>query len=118
MLTTLLPILGIIILIILAFKFLRSMIKVIIILALIVIAIILFNNMSNGTFSLNSVTSKFQSQLQQNSNQDLNAVVEKLKGLNSEQVEAYLKNSQAELEKYGLSVDKVKDALAKYNQGQ
>jgi hypothetical protein len=74
--------------------------------------------MSNGTWSLNTITSKFQSQVQQTSNQELNAVVQKLKGMNSEQVEAYLKNSQSELEKYGLSADKVKEALAKYNQGQ
>jgi len=118
MLSTLLPILGIIIVIIIAFKFLRSMIKGIIILALIIIAVIIFNNMSNGTLSLNTITSKFQSQVQQNSNQELNAVVQKLKNMNSEQVEAYLKNSKSELEKYGLSVDKVKEALAKYNQGQ
>lgn len=49
--------------------------------------------------------------MEQSSEQALNTLVEKLKGMDREQVEAYLKDSQSELTKYGLTIDNVKNAL-------
>ncbi|ADY56000.1 hypothetical protein Sgly_1703 [Syntrophobotulus glycolicus DSM 8271] len=112
MINDLWPILVIIIAVFFAFKFFKSIIKLVLILALILIGLIVFFHLSKGTPSFDSLSSKIQSQvMEQSSEQALNTLVEKLKGMDREQVEAYLKDSQSELTKYGLTIDNVKNAL-------
>jgi phosphoglycerol transferase MdoB-like AlkP superfamily enzyme len=115
MVNTLLPIIGIIAVAVIAFKFFGSIVKGILTLALIVVVIKIGINMTHGTPLLNAVTPKIQTQVQQTANQELNTVLQKLKGMNTGQVEIYLQNAQSELAKHGLSIDAVKEEWAKYS---
>jgi hypothetical protein len=111
---TWLPIIGIIVVVFIVFRFLGSIVKVIITLAVIVVVVMIGLNMAHGTSLSNAVTSKIPAQVQQQTgNLGLNSILEKIKGVNPKQVETFLKNSQSELGKYGLAI---KQAFAKPNQ--
>lgn len=113
MINSLLPILGLIVVAFIVFKFLGSIVKGIITLALIVVVVVIGLNMANGTPLSNAITPKIQTQVQQTADQGLNTVLQKLKGVNPKQVETFLKNSQSELGKYVLTI---KQAFARPNQ--
>jgi ABC-type transport system involved in cytochrome bd biosynthesis fused ATPase/permease subunit len=114
-----LAILGIIVVIFIIFKFGKVLIKGILTLAIIAIVIVVILNFAHGKPSLNAETTKIQTQVQQQTaNPGLNNIFQKLKGMNTKQVETYLKNSQAELAKHGISIDGVKKAWTEYNKDQ
>lgn len=113
MINTLLPIIGIIAVIFIVFKFFRSIVKGILTLALIVGVIMIFLNMAHGTPLLNAITPKIQAQVQQQTtNQGLSTILQKLKDLNPKPIETFLQNSRPDLAKYGLAI---KQSLAKLN---
>jgi uncharacterized membrane protein YfhO len=113
---TLLPILVVIVIVIIAFKVVKKIASVILIIAVILIGWMLFQNMTDGKLSLETITSHFPpqvTQVQQQNQEEINKIVEKVKGMDTQQIEEYLKNAQSELEKHGLTIDAVKDALQK-----
>lgn len=107
----LLLIIGIIVVIFLVFKFVRSIIKGIIILAVLALAVLAYNHFSATTGSFKSTVSVPTVVEQKIPEQELKKVLKKIKDLNTEDAEKYLQKSQAELAKYGLTVDAVKNAL-------
>ena len=114
MINTLLPIIGVIAVAFIVFKFLGSIVRGILTLALIAVVIMICLNMVHGTPLLNGVTPKIQTQVQQTTTQGLDTVLQKLKGVNPKQMETFLQNSQSELGKYGLAI---KHEFAKPNLG-
>ncbi|SPF42915.1 conserved hypothetical protein [Candidatus Desulfosporosinus infrequens] len=116
MINTWLPIIGIIVVAFIVWKFLGSIVKGIITLALIVVVVMIGINLVNGTPLINPFTSKTQAQVQlQTGNQEVNTILQKIKGVNPTQIETFLKDSQSELGKYSLDI---KQAFAKLNQRQ
>ena len=114
MTNTLLPIIGIIVVAFIALRFLGSIVKGIITLALIVVVIMIGLNLAHGTSLSNSIAPKIQAQVQQQTgNLGLNSILQKIKGVNSKQMETFLKNSQSKLGEYGLAI---KQAFVKPNQ--
>ncbi|NLO97780.1 MAG: hypothetical protein GX091_06905 [Peptococcaceae bacterium] len=105
-----------IVLLLLAFKFLKSLVKGIVIIALIVLIIFFVRNYYAQNFSLEQLPSLFTTQLQeqkpQSAEQVLNEIVEKLKGMDKQQIEAYLEKAKTKLQEYGLTIESVKKALA------
>lgn len=63
MTNTLLVVLGVIVVLFIAVKIFKSIVKGIIILIVIVAAIMFFNNVSNGTLSLDTIKSIFPTQV-------------------------------------------------------
>lgn len=109
-----LPIILVFLVVAIVFRFFKPLLKLVIILALVTLGIIAYYNISNGALSFKTITSKVESHLvNQTSQEVLNNVVQKLKGMNSEQVESYLKSSQLELSKYGITAETVRNELAK-----
>ncbi|MGI6449246.1 MAG: hypothetical protein ACOX3R_02820 [Desulfitobacteriia bacterium] len=112
MLKSLLAVLVVILIFFIAYKVFKSIVKGIIIILVIVLAVMLFNSVSSGSFSLQRIKAFFPPQVEQQGIEgELNKMVEKLKGLDSAQIEEYLENAQAELKKHGLSLEAVKKAL-------
>ncbi|MDR3539436.1 MAG: hypothetical protein P4L69_00470 [Desulfosporosinus sp.] len=104
MMNTWVPIIGIIAVAFILFKFLGTIVKGIITLALIVVVVMIGLHMAQGTPLSNAITPKIQTQVQQTTDQGLNTILQKLKGVNSKKVETFLKNSQSELGKYALAI--------------
>ena len=114
MLNTWLPIIGIIALAFIVLKFLGSIVKGIITLALIVVVVMIGLNMANGTSLSNAITSKIHAQVQQQiGSQGFNTILQKIEGVNPKQMETFLPDSKFELGKYGLAI---KQAFVKPNQ--
>ena len=114
MTSTFLPIIGIIVVAFIVLRFLGSIVKGIITLALIVVVVIIGINLAHGTPLSNSIAPKIQAQVQQQTdNLGLNSILQKIKGVNSKQMETFLKNSQSKLGEYGLAI---KQAFVKPNQ--
>jgi predicted negative regulator of RcsB-dependent stress response len=115
MTNTLIGVVIAIIVIILAFKFMKSLVKGIVILAVIVFCILFFRYYYEHNPSLNSLPSVFHTQIeklqQQTAQQMLEDTVEKLKTMDAQQVKKYLEEAKSELEKHGLTVEAVKKAL-------
>ena len=115
MINSLLPIIGVIVAVFIVVKFFGSIVKGILTLALIAgVFMICFNN-ANGTPLINAITPKTQAQVQQSASQEVSTIVQKLKGLNTNQMKTFLQNSQVDLVKYELAI---KQALATPNQVQ
>ena len=105
---TWLPIIGIIVVVFIVFRFLGSIVKGIITLALIVVVVMIGVNLVHGTSLSNAISPKIQAQVQQQTgNLGLNSILQKIKGVNPKQMETFLKNSQSELGKYGLAIKQV-----------
>ena len=114
MINTLLPIIGIIVVAFVALKFLGSIVKGILTLALIVVVVMIGVNLVHGSSLGNAITPKIQAQVQQQTgNLGVNTILQKIKGVNPKQMETFLKNSQSQLGKYGLAI---KQAFVKPNQ--
>ena len=114
MVNNLLPIIGLIVVAFIVFKFLGSILKGIITLALIVVVVMIGLNMANGTSLSNAITSKIHAQVQQQiGSQGFNTILQKIEGVNPKQMETFLRNSKSELGQYGLAI---KQAFVKPNQ--
>lgn len=107
----LLPIILVLVVIFLVIKFVRSLIKGIIILVVLALAFLAYNHYSSGAPSSNTPITLPKIVEQQTPEQELKKYVEKLKDLDLEEAEKILQKSQAELAKYGLTVDNVRNAL-------
>lgn len=116
MTNTLIAIFVVILLIFIGFKVFKSIVKGIILLIIIAALFFLYNNFSDGNLTLNTLTTQIQTQVQQQSSQEmLDMVLKKVEGMDPKQVEEYLKDAQAELEKHGLTIESVQKAINKSN---
>jgi len=115
MINSLLPIIGIIVVVSIILKFFGSIIKGILTLILVVVVFMICLNLAHGT-PLNAIAPKIQAQVQQQTtNQKVSTVLQKLKGLNPKQMKTFLQNSRLDLVKYDLAV---KQAFTNPNQIQ
>ncbi len=116
MTNTFIAIFVVILLIVIGFKVFKSIVKGIIFLIIVVALFFLYNNISGGKLTLNTLTNQIQNQVQQQSSQEiLDTVLKKVEGMDPKQMEEYLKDAQAELQKHGLTIESVKKAINNSN---